>query len=444
MRTLVAQPEAEQLKAKSFDVLASVDMLRFDLETGGNIRCETMERVYDEELSFLAEGINRPLYTEFVLRSVNGKLSYFDHGQWRPYRAMLLHGFETAAHEAKIDPRKEYLAKRAYQDLQVGDRLAALKPGEQFAWCSTFPEEACALYGESFVAEAGFRPKRRMGFLYLAERSAGGSLTLRTQSVDASDPEAFVNALMIANADPASDIETMREAYDDVLMQKYGGIFHAGRRPSRDVPEENAWAVVERHKDVIEYYFHEIEKLAGVTAGSRAELERTKKRLTYGVWSLIKKRLDEQAAGNHHYGNQSLIPAQYNEVWMREQVEQAYAATAKRGEMLFGCGGTLRGEEAILNASTEDVFDSIFGAKSDFGKMHCPFCKAEQWGDKCSPNQHCTKCNARVVGGKVVSKGNGGKKRLRLQASRPNSLQRNLAKKLIIKADDRLTNKSRN
>ena len=54
------------------------------------------------------------------------------------------------------------------------------------------------------------------------------------------------------------------------------------------------------------------------------------------------------------------------------------------------------------------------GSKVSTGKkerMTCPFCHDKnQSGDPCSPNQHCNNCNARVVGGKVVSKGNGGKK----------------------------------
>ena len=48
--------------------------------------------------------------------------------------------------------------------------------------------------------------------------------------------------------------------------------------------------------------------------------------------------------------------------------------------------------------------------------MTCPFCgDKNQSGDPCSPNQHCNNCDARVSGGKVVSKGNGGKKAARLK-----------------------------
>lgn len=42
-------------------------------------------------------------------------------------------------------------------------------------------------------------------------------------------------------------------------------------------------------------------------------------------------------------------------------------------------------------------------------RMTCPFCKdPNQYGDPCSPNQHCTNCKATVKGGKVVSTGNTG------------------------------------
>lgn len=44
--------------------------------------------------------------------------------------------------------------------------------------------------------------------------------------------------------------------------------------------------------------------------------------------------------------------------------------------------------------------------KSTKERMTCPFCKdPNQYGDPCSPNQHCTSCQATVVGGKVVSRG---------------------------------------
>lgn len=44
-------------------------------------------------------------------------------------------------------------------------------------------------------------------------------------------------------------------------------------------------------------------------------------------------------------------------------------------------------------------------------RMTCPFCgDRNQYGDPCSPNQYCRNCSARVVNGKVVSKGNGGRK----------------------------------
>lgn len=46
-------------------------------------------------------------------------------------------------------------------------------------------------------------------------------------------------------------------------------------------------------------------------------------------------------------------------------------------------------------------------------KMTCPFCgDPNQYGDPCSSNQYCRSCTARVVNGKVTSKGNGGRKKV--------------------------------
>ncbi len=51
------------------------------------------------------------------------------------------------------------------------------------------------------------------------------------------------------------------------------------------------------------------------------------------------------------------------------------------------------------------VLDSI----SQHKFMRCPFCRAGQYGDPCARVLACHNCSARVVDGKVTSRGNGGK-----------------------------------
>lgn len=51
------------------------------------------------------------------------------------------------------------------------------------------------------------------------------------------------------------------------------------------------------------------------------------------------------------------------------------------------------------------ILDSISQRKF----MRCPFCRAGQYGDPCARVLACHNCSARVVDGKVTSRGNGGK-----------------------------------
>ncbi|MEX1059249.1 MAG: hypothetical protein WEC17_02350 [Candidatus Saccharimonadales bacterium] len=371
-------------------------MYKFDLQTFGQILPETRQRVYDEELSYIAEGINRPNFKEFVLKSVDGQLVYFHEGQWRPYISTLINGLETAKSEAARDYRGCFEIGRRVEDLERGYQIQSLKPGEKVVWHYDFPDEQLTLYGERFLGEMGFQPQRRMGYLCEAEKTDSGEVVIRHQSVDNSDKEAFAAALSAGRFN--GSIDDMRIAYDAVMQEKHGREYFAGRLMSDNSPEEDSWSIIEGNRDLIEDYFmRQIEILAHQSIVV-SELERAKKRLTYGVWAAIKERLENEVfVSRTTFGADTGI--------LQQEVQSAYSALSARGEVLFGCGGAISAEDAILNASTKDVFESIFGKK-----MSCPFCGATQYGDPCSPNQFCSECKAKVVNGRIKSKGNGGKK----------------------------------
>ena len=116
MSETIDQDPNKQLK--SFDVLASVNMMRFDIEHYGLIQGETRNRIKDEELSYLTEGVGRAARTTFILQRQNEDIVYFKNGEWRPYIGMLLTGQTVAHSEAEADPRRQFLAADA--DEEVG------------------------------------------------------------------------------------------------------------------------------------------------------------------------------------------------------------------------------------------------------------------------------------------------------------------------------------
>jgi len=402
METLQAPRASQESYLRSFDVLASVNMLRYDLQYFGEVLPETQERVCDEELSYVTEGIDRASRTSFVLRREGDELVYFKQGEWQPYTGTLITGLEVARREAEEDPRKQFLADRAADDLVYGYRMRQLQPGQQLVWRSAYPAEEAARYGTEFIQSLGFKPDRQMGFIYRAYFADDGNLVLESQTVDRSDPEAFAAVEAALVHDPEADLDILTRIYDGTLVKKHGGRFYAGRREAE--MNENVWNQVRQHQDLIGFYLQRLEEIAGLELRSD-ELELVVKRERYGFWAALSKRLErspmipEQRSYQFH-GD----PGQYARLAFEQS--QAFGEFVSKGRMLVGCGGVtfLQGEQAIMDASPEDVFKSVFGDREEGykfdKKMHCVVCQAppEEKAPKkwCGPCGICKLCDTKI------------------------------------------------
>lgn len=388
---------------QSFDVLASVNMLRFDLENYGKVLPETLSQVYDEELTYIAEGIDLHSYTPFKLREENGELASFYQGKWEPYTLRLIKGLITAEKEAADDPRKTFLAERAAEDLRMGYKMRALEVGESMVWHSPFPEEEYKLYGEEFIGDQGFQARRRMGFIYRAERQEDGGVLLESQTVDNSDDEAFAAALELYENDKNASLATVVEAYDYELGQEHEAEFRNGRKVEAGKIDENAWEFIQKNKLVLDCYFEDLVDLAKQDISDN-ELKIAKKRLTYGTWAQLKKRLS---------GSMPIVVSNHNPVeptgfyitpeFIRAERQQAYKELSKRGEVMFGCGGSISGDKALLDATEADVFDLAFNGKEDDSKtdstmrcVNCPKCRT--FHDEVKPVQGKYRCKKKDCG----------------------------------------------
>jgi hypothetical protein len=379
------QATAEQLShetQKSFDPLASVDLFRYDLENYGQILPETRERVCDQELSYLAEGVGRAARTSFVLKKEAAELIYFDRGEWKPYLETLNTGYEVAQNEAKQDFRRQFLVGRAAKDLEHHSNFKNLEPGQKYSWYSSYADREEALYGDKFVDDCGLVSARKMGFIYQATGLEDGSILLESQTVDNSYQEAFDAAMLSAQDDPYADLDELTQAYDDTLMNKHGEYFFAGRRDADY--KEDAWQAIKQHQELIEYHLTELEDIARRPV-PRHELERPAKEHVYGVWAAFKKRLDgtawkPQSRFIEIQVQSDIAIHELPKPWyVAQEVRNAYKDFASRGEVLVGCGGSIKatGDTAdIMDASPDDVFTSIFG-KGSKGKDDCEFTSKE-------------------------------------------------------------------
>lgn len=358
----------KQERLRSFDMMASVDMLRYDITMFGHVLPETRQRVHDEEMSLMAEGVDRAMRTPFALQRQDGMLVYHDKGRTRPYIGMLLTGVEAAKAEAADDYRRQFLYEMAVQDLQRGYQMNALKPGERMTWTSPYRQDIEDKFGADFMTKRGFFPKRKAGFIYQAACNEDGSVTIESQMVDNSDSEAFMRVEEIAQHDPEADMDMLLSVYDSELMMKYGGRFYAGSRKAHE--GENAWEELLRNQDLVQYYLRELETIAWSTE-PRINIERRTKELTIGVWKAFKKRLEAKVATQSVrtplrpvYDAVSGVSAIQSAVLQRE-IRQGFEEALANNEVKPGCGGSLaaRGDNPLDNIDGFATFKSIFGEK---------------------------------------------------------------------------------
>lgn len=395
METLAAQPPQQeqdrQEQLRSFDPLASVNMLRFDLMTFGHVLPETKQRVCDEELSFLAEGVDRASRTDFVLRRQGDELLYFDDGGWRAYGGMLQTGVAVAEKEAKQDYRRQFLLEWAKRDQEYGYKLRALKPGQRLIWTNSFPHAVAAQYGQQFMQSCGLQPDRRLGFIYHAYCRSDGHVVLESQTVDGSDPDALAAVEQAGTEQPEADMDDLVEAYDSVLVNKYGEQFYAGRRKAE--MGENAWQLIKAQEDLIVYFVEGLEKLAASELAGRA-LEETTKKHVYGVWATFKKRIDGVVSKVVSAVDARQAPSYIIQAQLEREVAQNFNEFARAGKVLIGCGGIISmiNEQNIMDADAKDVFSAIFGKEPEdqFGPLNFT-CKNGHW-NKRPRGQLITQC----------------------------------------------------
>lgn len=396
---IIAERPVQSERQKSFDVLASIHMLRFDLQWNGEISPGTRERVYDEELSLLVEGVDRAARTSFVLEQRDGDLMYYKNGQAHSYTGMLLTGRDVAAQEAARDCRKQFLADDAVRDLYVGYQMRALSPGQSFVWASPYRYDVEAQYGEHFMrAECGRFPDRKMAFLYRAYATEDGHVVLESQTIDRSDDKALAAA--IEAGQQGADMDNMVDINDVVMAEKFGNRYYAGRLGAE--VRENAWDILQQQRDLIDYYMNGLENLARSDLYGDT-LDQAVKKHTYGVWAAFKSRLDRRGGSvpmaEHDMSRQTgfslgarptveaaAFYRSAQDAAVAHEVSAAFQRFSREGIMMVGCGGSIsiaRGEDALFAADPDDVFSGTFGKKKEadddceFISKECPMCHAK-------------------------------------------------------------------
>jgi hypothetical protein len=348
----------EERNLRRFDIASSVKMMRYDLDVCGDVKPETYERVGEEELSLLVEGVDRASRTSFTLRRENSDLVYFNNGEWKSYSSLLNIGVQAAESEASNDFRKTFLVEAAYAERRQGNQMRSLEPGQHTTWWSTYDYETEEKFGANFMQKCGFKPHRKMAFLYRATCQEDGNVVLESQTLDRSDQDGFNNIAQALEHNLESSLDELVGIYDATLKNKFGQDFYAGRTDAEK--QENAWNEIHKHRDLIEYH---INKLTGLAYSSLVgeELERETTKHTIGVWAAFKKRIDGFKSSHtdpnfvyvSHLDNPELNAS------LESETTEARADAIQRGIPFISCGGEVGAA----------LFDAIFGEGDMFGSL---------------------------------------------------------------------------
>lgn len=402
---VVTAEGVEQREQRSFDLLAAVNMLRYDQQHYGGTLPETRRRILDEDLSFMAEVADSPARTNFALgRGTNEELLYFNQNQWTSYTGMLVTGLEVARQEARHDPRRSFLADWAARDLQIGYQMRALQPGQRLSWTNGYPHDVAARYGEQFMRDCGLRPDRRMGFLYQAVCHEDGTVELWSQTIDRSDTQALQAVERAVQYDPDLDIDGMLRVYDGTLRKQHGGNFYAGSTAYEK--HENVWQRILAQEDLINYYMEGLERIADSPITGRTILEQKVKEHVIGAWVLFEKRFKGLHAER---GSTQYVPLTFQQLDHLAQVGVQEFVDQNRA--LVGCGGdiTIAKNGNLNSMDMTDARDAIFGGSSSGGgaenysftkHMYCVVCQAppEDKAAKkmCGPCGICKECDGKI------------------------------------------------
>jgi len=398
-------PKAEQLEEqKTFDIKASVNLYRNDIWRYGQVRNETKERVCNEELSLFCEGIDAASKTEFYLKKQDDELVIFDDG-WKPYLSSLKKATKLYAKEAEIDPRRTFLLSRAIKDETFAEKLNNLVPNERLTYFSSYAFHEEEQFGKSFVESCGFKPDRKMGFIYQAICLDDETIKFESQTVDMSDQEGFDAVMNYVDLDPEADLNVLTAVYDHKLFEKYGRRFYAGQLENQK--QHNIWNIIKNEKEIVEYYLEGLEEIANsITIGS--ELESAIIKHFAGVCGLFKEKIDKtlnlpsSVAGK--IANKNSQYSTYGT--LKERANSHYERFVSQNQMIIVCGGAIGGID-LFNSSLSDIAKAIFGnsesSQYSFNRlMYCLNCQAppSQGSEKkpCGPCGLCRSCDIKFGG----------------------------------------------
>ena len=367
--------------------LASVERLRHDIEKKRSISPEVWQRVIDEEMSLVAEGLRGDVTTSFdfiysdnSLRAADGE-SFMDIAQ---------KGVDYFYNKSLQDERYTFAYERACHEQAEAVLAQRLANGEIDAQTiitiSPYPEEAAQKYGDAFMQSIGYHPKRSAALLRAIEKTNNG-IRMHSRVIENSDLRRW-NAICFEGGIKSTDEALARQLFYaepahnvlDKIENRYAPTKDNGSR-------EDVWDFLQNQKDLSQHYFSEIEKLSNSNLEGN-QLKEALNTLRYNFWSAIRLRND---AEYHQYLN-GTAPGTV--------MEQAGKEMLSRREVFISCGMNVVPVKRMNQAHMQQ---ELFG-QGIRSCVSCPFCKKTVTA-RFSAAQRTIECLNKKCGAKVNSSG---------------------------------------
>ena len=347
----------ERLLTFSDPALASIERLRCDMRENGTIRPEIWQRVIDEEMSLIAEGLRGDVttsfdftYSENALRAADGE----------SFMSIAQKGVDYFYEKSRQDDRYEFAYKRAcheYAEALLAERLASGEiKAQTILTVSPYPQEAADTYGTAFIQSLGYHPKRKAALVRAIEKTSSG-VRMHSRIIEGSDLQRW-NTICFNEKVSTTDDALAHQLYYNEPASIVLDTIENHYSPRNEKDSENAWEFLKNQKELSEHYFLEIEKLSNSNLEGD-QLKSALNTLRYNYWSAIRLRKD--SANNQYLNNAA--PG--------DVMQQAGREMQSRREVFASCGMNV---VPINKMNQEQMQQEIFG-QGIRSCVSCPFCK---------------------------------------------------------------------
>jgi len=387
---------AEQLEVRTQKLhspqIASVMRLR---ESNFNDD-KVWQRVLDEEMSLVAEGLRGHLDVPFDFAYYNGELQAAD---GENFCTIVTKGLAYAEQKFLADSRCHFLVDRAIYEQQEARLAEELAAGNlncaTIVTISAYPEEAERKYGKAFVQSLGFQPDRKLTLVRAVEKTPEG-IRMHSRGIENSELKAWNKTLGLEhNIDTTENLLGVTVFRNEPAVAVLDDIEKNYKLTIGSVATEelDVWQFMQTQKPLIDYFIQQLTEISQSDLVGN-ELCTTINDLRYQFWSAMAKKLEAYKRSERY------LPGESTDV-----IFTSAASSMRESNAVFAaCGMSIGGQSQVGNSNTsslQNMMLEIFGGVKKCVK--CPYCK-QNVDAKIDTDHHTIECLNKSCGAKVDTK----------------------------------------